>query len=185
MLPRLFKNPARIINIINTEDRIIPPNGTVCLTLKIDERLKRNEWVCIKPTEDHAVKCMTTAFQPWPHASVAFINRSNEELHITAQENIGQASVFKIPSYDRPIKEPYIPPEADWEAQLPCFPQDFMKDLSLTDADLSKQQKIQLKNVILNNKAAFLNEDRNIGLFTGPMEHSIPLRTDMDMPKSR
>ncbi|CAI4220451.1 unnamed protein product, partial [Auanema sp. JU1783] len=54
MLPRLFKNPARIINIINTEDRIIPPNGTVCLTLKIDERLKRNEWVCIKPTEDHA-----------------------------------------------------------------------------------------------------------------------------------
>ncbi|CAI4220377.1 unnamed protein product, partial [Auanema sp. JU1783] len=148
--------------------------------------LKANEWLCITSTEDQIIQCQPTAIQPKPTAIVAFINTSTEEFTIPAQEPIGSASIVELQPWTTNAKiEPYIPPEADWEAQLPTFPQDFMKDLDLSQADLTKQQKHTLKQIIFQNKDAFLNEDRNIGLFTGPIQHAIPLRTDMDMPKSR
>ncbi|CAI4220557.1 unnamed protein product, partial [Auanema sp. JU1783] len=105
---------------------------------------------------------------------------------IPAGEACGIASTVDIPHFE--TNEEFIvhiPPEADWEEKLPTFPKDFMRELDLRDSDLNNSEKLHLKEIILRNKEAFLNEDRNIGLFKGPIEHSIPIRSDMDMPKPR
>ncbi|CAI4220937.1 unnamed protein product [Auanema sp. JU1783] len=185
----LLKRTNKYINIVNLKHRTLHPYSRTNLTLTTNENLENDEYAFMESHEDSDISCHDTAFRNLRTVQITFINNTDEPITVRPHQILGKATVVRMasPSLITPesTDRSYIPPETDWEAKLPNFPSNFMEELNLTGSDLKPAQERELKAIILNNKEAFLNEDRKIGLFTGPIEHSIPLRTDLDLPKPR
>uniref|UniRef100_A0A914E902 RNA-directed DNA polymerase n=1 Tax=Acrobeloides nanus TaxID=290746 RepID=A0A914E902_9BILA len=80
----------------------------------------------------------------------------------------------------------YIPPEADWTKYVPQLPKEgnendgFLKQISLKGTCLSKKGQNRLRNIIEENKQAFVQEDGIIGHYNGKIQHRIDLLPDTE-----
>uniref|UniRef100_A0A8R1IXJ6 Uncharacterized protein n=1 Tax=Caenorhabditis japonica TaxID=281687 RepID=A0A8R1IXJ6_CAEJA len=112
-------------------------------------------------------------------------NMSNKIIRLTEGETIGSGTIVQMCDLPRP-EEPALPVEADWEHQL-FDPKDikFLEKLKIDGPTLTQPMKEKLRDVITQNYRSFFNEDGEIGLFNGGVEHKIELRKDLPFPKSR
>ncbi|CAI4220874.1 unnamed protein product, partial [Auanema sp. JU1783] len=166
----------------------IGPCTTQEVELEMDKYLDNGEYAYMfqkKPNKGN-ISYPTTIFRSNAPITVKLFNKTSRPLVVNHRDVLAVASIVVPIEREELVQDAdYVPPEADWESRLPTFPRAFMNDLKLEGSDLNNTQKDQLRDIIHNNKDAFLNEDRKIGLFKGPIEHSIPLRTDMDFPRPR
>lgn len=77
--------------------------------------------------------------------------------------------------------QPYIPPEANWEARIPHLPVSMnhqykpSDDIDLSSSDLSETHKHRLKEIIIAHNGAFVGPDGHLGHYNGPIRHRIEL----------
>ncbi|CAD6200279.1 unnamed protein product [Caenorhabditis auriculariae] len=183
-----FVKANKKINVLGAETKTIPPFATKTLNLKLVDD-NQIHFVLLKPTPGSALTFLETLVRPGL-TSIQATNRTNKPLKIQKGMFLGKADAINTVdnfhnSDPQQNLEPYTPPEADWEAKLPNSPKDFISELDLNNCDLNENQQEILKKIIIDNKAAFFNEDGQIGKFIGPVQHSIPIRTDMPFPKAR
>ncbi|VDO99012.1 unnamed protein product [Heligmosomoides polygyrus] len=86
------------------------------------------------------------------------------------------------------IPHPYTPPEADWEAEVPKFPNVInhqyspANDVDLSSADLSESDKMRLKAIIDAHRNAFVGPDGHLGHYNGPIRHRIDIQDGAHIP---
>ncbi|KIH60390.1 integrase core domain protein [Ancylostoma duodenale] len=90
-------------------------------------------------------------------------------------------------SAQRPRCTAYIPPEADWENNLPHLPVpnptfDIASEVDLSQAALTEEQKEQLRNIIRCHHNAFVGPDGHLGHYKGRIRHRIDLIDNAPIP---
>ncbi|PIC13294.1 hypothetical protein B9Z55_027917 [Caenorhabditis nigoni] len=98
---------------------------------------------------------------------------------------IGKGKIVRLQDIAKP-RAPDIPKEANWEEQLlETNGSNFMEKIDWAGSDINDDQKKKLMVIFQKFRKAFFNEDGDIGLFKGGIEHIIEIRQDVPFPKSR
>ncbi|EGT58928.1 hypothetical protein CAEBREN_19301 [Caenorhabditis brenneri] len=91
----------------------------------------------------------------------------------------------------RSMNDFFVSPEAHWESELPKLPQPKPPDYKVSDkidiaaADLTDEQKEDLKMIINFHEKAFVGPDGRLGQYNGPIKHKIELVDERQIPQAR
>uniref|UniRef100_A0A1I7W8B2 RNA-directed DNA polymerase n=1 Tax=Heterorhabditis bacteriophora TaxID=37862 RepID=A0A1I7W8B2_HETBA len=139
-----------------------------------------NEMILLKDHGNKSIQFQETVVHPID-SSETILRVYNTTKHLIVLPEgmvLGQASIVK-PYQEGNVywsNETYVPPEADWEGQLPHLPNsedEFMEELQLTDCTFNTE-------IIKRNR-----KDGQIGCLTVGLEHTIDIRTDLPFPRPR
>ncbi|CAD6186088.1 unnamed protein product [Caenorhabditis auriculariae] len=184
-----FATTSKKINVIGAANVVIPANTTRRVHLDLtNDSVNEDQLLLLRAPVNGDITFMNTITSPGI-MTIRISNVSDNSYEIQKGTTLGQACVLRIPEQPRtfpPIPvEQYTPPEADWESKLPSLPKDLLKELNLQRCALDEAQQKELRKIILDHRSAFFNDDGNIGMFTGPIQHRIDIRDDLPFPKPR
>ncbi|CAO4370898.1 unnamed protein product [Caenorhabditis nigoni] len=176
-----------VMEMINAEELTMKPGGEYFVKLANGRDIDADEAVLLKSTPNGFLAFDNTLFHPLDsrETTLRVVNTSNKTIQLKEGDVIGKGKIVRLQDIAKP-RAPDVPKEANWEEQLlETNGSNFMEKIDWAGSDINDDQKKKLMVTFQKFRKAFFNEDGDIGLFKGGIEHIIEIRQDLPFPKSR
>ncbi|EFP06104.1 hypothetical protein CRE_05815 [Caenorhabditis remanei] len=176
-----------VMEMINADDIMLKPGQEQLLKIANGADIEADQAVLLKSKPEGNLLFEKTVFHPLDsrETTIRVKNNSNRTIQLQAGDVIGKGAIVQLKNLSKPGL-PDEPAEANWEERiLETNGTKFMDKIDWTGSELNAGMKELLKKIFKKCRHAFFNEDGDIGLFKGGIEHSIVIRKDMPFPKSR
>uniref|UniRef100_A0A1I7V3Z0 DNA-directed RNA polymerase n=1 Tax=Caenorhabditis tropicalis TaxID=1561998 RepID=A0A1I7V3Z0_9PELO len=184
---KVFETTNAVMEMINAEDISLNPGEEYLLKIANGTDIEADHAVLLKSKPEGQLLFEKTIFHPLDsrETTIRVRNTSNGVITLREGDMIGQGTIVRLSDIEKP-GAPEIPPEANWEGRiLETSPIQFMEKIDWSGAELNTKTKQRLIEIFKKHKQAFFNEDGDIGLFRGGIEHTINIRQDLPFPKAR
>ncbi|EFP02035.1 hypothetical protein CRE_22866 [Caenorhabditis remanei] len=176
-----------VMEMINADDVMLKPGQEQLLKIANGADIEADQAVLLKSKPEGNLLFEKTVFHPLDsrETTIRVKNNSNRTIQLQAGDVIGKGAIVQLKNLSKPGL-PNEPAEANWKERiLETNGTKFMDKIDWTGSELNAEMKELMKKIFKKCRHAFFNEDGDIGLFKGGIEHSIVIRKDMPFPKSR
>ncbi|PIC12741.1 hypothetical protein B9Z55_028250 [Caenorhabditis nigoni] len=185
---RIYRHTDRKVEVMATNNIHLMPGKTKSLRITFNT----TEPVHLQPPPSSQIQYQECLIDPWleGEAVLKITNAGTRVCQISSGEVLGEARIIQSPSEQPRSREPaeseMTSPEADWTERLPQSPsssEEFLNELNMDRSVFSSVNRKKLRQLVIQYKEAFCNEDKKMGLFRGPIQHEIVLIKSL--PNSR